>query len=407
MALGLVTAQDGSNVPTPCNPQNPGRCECGDVSRGFQTYTFTSGGEQRCFTVYHPVELASQPLPAYLFSQCYAADELQGLEMTNENSPSNAAAGRYGFARIGLSTPDGNWQFGNDGVVNDEYPQPCSNADSKDNAYLRTVFDFIDNNPDQFDGSRIYAEGFSQNSMFSAHIGHCFQDRVTGIWQGGSGMSLTGQRPYTPGCEGQVEHSVWEQCGGNCDQCIQQNGFCSDCKYWPIYPCYSPAKPMVVCLHEYTNDGISVDQVNPDVNSTALYMNAALKAEGHDARLLRFSPSPDNSIEGGHRDPNNGAYWHVGCLGITAPCSLQCEAAFLECIETRGPFNTALDRARAFDECMRLPGFAALPGCADDCAPTYDMLAAGEEPTTAEFDNFGAGQENAGPRPGSSVCITE
>ena len=31
-------------------------------------------------------------------------------------------------------------------------------------------------------------------------------------------------------------------------------------KYWPIYPCYSPSKPMVVCLHEYTNDGISVDQ---------------------------------------------------------------------------------------------------------------------------------------------------
>ena len=35
--------------------------------------------------------------------------------------------------------------------------------------------------------------------MFSAHIGHCFQDRVLGIWQGGSGMALTGQKPYTPG----------------------------------------------------------------------------------------------------------------------------------------------------------------------------------------------------------------
>ena len=35
------------------------------------------------------------------------------------------------------------------------------------------------------------------------------------------------------GCEGQVEHSVWEECqgtGGNCNQCIQENGFCSDCK---------------------------------------------------------------------------------------------------------------------------------------------------------------------------------
>ena len=54
-------------------------------------------------------------------------------------------------------------------------------------------------NRTQFDATRIYAEGFSQNSMFSAHIGHCYQDRVLGIWQGGSGMSLTGQRPYTPG----------------------------------------------------------------------------------------------------------------------------------------------------------------------------------------------------------------
>ena len=65
--------------------------------------------------------------------------------------------------------------------------------------------------------------------MFSAHIGHCFQERVIGIWQGGSGMTLTGQRPYTPGCEGQVEHSVWEECA-NCNQCIQENGFCSECK---------------------------------------------------------------------------------------------------------------------------------------------------------------------------------
>ena len=73
----------------------------------------------------------------------------------------------------------------------------------------------------------------------------------------------------------------------------------------------------------------------------------------------------------------------------------------------QGPFNTALDRTRAFDECMRLPAFAALPGCAEDCAPTFDMLAAGEEPTTAEFDNFGAGQGNAGPRPGSSICVAE
>ena len=47
-------------------------------------------------------------------------------------SDGNAAATRYGFARFGLSSPDGAWTFGNDGVVNDDYPMPCSDEDSKD-----------------------------------------------------------------------------------------------------------------------------------------------------------------------------------------------------------------------------------------------------------------------------------
>ena len=41
--------------------------------------------------------------------------------------------------------------------------------------------------------------------------------------------------------------------------------------------------------------------------------------EGHDARLLRFSPSED--YPGGHKDPENKNYWHLGCLGITPSCS--------------------------------------------------------------------------------------
>ena len=83
--------------------------------------------------------------------------------------------------------------------MNDDYPMPCSDDDSSDIKYMRAIFEFVEANPDQFDSSRMYAEGFSQNSMFSAYIGHCFNGNVLGVWQGGSGMGLTGQLPYFPG----------------------------------------------------------------------------------------------------------------------------------------------------------------------------------------------------------------
>ena len=57
--------------------------------------------------------------------------------MTKRKSTLNKAAIRYGFARIGISTPDKNWVFGNDNIVNDQYPMPCSDADSKDIAFVR------------------------------------------------------------------------------------------------------------------------------------------------------------------------------------------------------------------------------------------------------------------------------
>ena len=72
----------------------------------------------------------------------------------------------------------------NNGIVSDLAPMPCSDEDSKDIAYIRKIFNFIESNPDKFDAKRVYAEGFSQNSMFSAYIGFCFPDNVVGIWQG-------------------------------------------------------------------------------------------------------------------------------------------------------------------------------------------------------------------------------
>ena len=98
---------------------------------------------------------------------CYAEDKLQGINAINGRTTDNKVAARYGFARLMVSTPDHNWVFGNDMVVNDAKPMPCEDTDSKDIQYIRTIFGFIDANPDMFDTSRIYAAGFSQNSMFS------------------------------------------------------------------------------------------------------------------------------------------------------------------------------------------------------------------------------------------------
>ena len=63
-------------VPTACSASNQGRCECGDTSRGFQTYTFWMENVQRCFTVFHPTSRASEKLPVLIQPNCYAEDRL-------------------------------------------------------------------------------------------------------------------------------------------------------------------------------------------------------------------------------------------------------------------------------------------------------------------------------------------
>jgi len=176
---------------------------------------------------------------------------------------------------------------------------------------------------------------------------------------------------------------------------------CTECQYWPIYPCYSAARPMVDCVAEYTNDYISVAKEDPS-ESTAENMYERLVDEGHDARLLRFSPSDDGTIAGGHKDPKNTMYWIAGCLGITDPCDQACETAFIGCVES-GDVSTASNRVDSFENCMKPTTFAGL-GCAAECSPTYNMLTASEVPTTALFDNFGAGSGVASAAPGTSLC---
>ena len=115
--LPLTNGQHLATAPMPCTPSNKGHCECGDETFGFHTYIFYVDDQQRCFTVYHPNDRASEILPVFFSSNCYANDQLQGIDMVNPNSPNNHAAARYGYARIGLSSPTGSWHgMGNDGI---------------------------------------------------------------------------------------------------------------------------------------------------------------------------------------------------------------------------------------------------------------------------------------------------
>ena len=94
---------------------------------------------------------------------------------------------------------------------------PCNDEDNVDIPYLKKIFEFIEDKPKQFDASRKWAEGFSQNSVFSAYLSFCFSDKILGFTQAGGGLAFTGQKPYFPNCEGQVTYSSWTN--ENCHSC--------------------------------------------------------------------------------------------------------------------------------------------------------------------------------------------
>ena len=247
-------------------------------------------------------------------------------------------------------------------MLNDENPMRCSDSDTMHIPYLRTVFEFIESNPSRFDASKVYVEGWSQNGNFAAFAGFCFPNKVTGIWQGGSGM-------YS------VDTPRWS---------VATRGYWDEMfKYRPIYPCYNEDRPMIACLTEYTNDVVTTKRIwDGSRFSGSEYAFEMYGKEGHDARLIRFQKSRDKTIHGGHASggPQNLQDWQAFCWGITPPCSETCEAAVIECVESKD-VSTAAKRASSFSSCMEdMP-----QGCLDSCSPTLNMLRASEEPHTLKF----------------------
>jgi hypothetical protein len=345
--------------PQVCDPADPGVCEC-SAEPGFTTYTWDVAGQQRCFTVYVPP--SSEPLPTVVAMNCYAQNALGGGGCVR-NSPMIRAADAHGFAAVCASATDGNWEFGNDGVVNASIPTPCSESDSKDIRYLQGLLDTLaDIGADgTLDFDRIYTSGFSQNAMFAAYAGVCFPGSFEGVWQGGSGLYVDGVTSPLPQSEGACRRSDFLEYGPAC----QTVAPCTDCEYFPVYPAPAP-DPLQSCIMAYEDDGL-FETIGP--------MYDAMTAEGHEPTLLAFA-----DVGRGHAGPLEEWPWIVSCLGVTDTCSDACETQFDACLGATGGDVDVGD----FRRCYGGGTYGAVPSCDAGCAPTIGMMRRIEEPCVVD-----------------------
>lgn len=342
--------------PQVCDPANPGVCECSDQP-GFTTYTWEVEGQQRCFTVYVPP--ATEPLSTVIAMNCYAANALGGGGCV-PNSPMVRTANQLGFAAVCASATDGNWQFGNDGVINAANPTPCAEDDSKDIVYMQGIFDILEDLAIDgvLDPDMVFTSGFSQNSMFAAYVGVCFDEEIRGVWQGGSGLYVDGVTQPLPRSEGACSASDFETYGPSCRMLAP----CTDCEFFPVYPVATP-EPHQHCIMAYEDDFLS---------ETAEPMYDALIAEGHDATLLQF---PD--IGRGHAAAYEEWPWIASCLEVTPTCSSTCEQSFETCMGAGGSVQANLMNYR---QCYDFARYGSLSGCSRGCTPTMGMLRLMEQP---------------------------
>jgi hypothetical protein len=357
-----------------CTAENQGCCDCG--SKNIKTYVFwiQGGTTQRCFHTWNFPPASSEPVPVVLHMDGYSGGK-KGSEIGGDMGE---AADYYGFTAftLGNSLKDGaggfGLEFGNNGIANDDNPTPCSSTESREIEYLDGIFNFIADNPTLLDATKVYTEGFSQNSMFAIYAAVCFADRVAGTWQGGSGQARTGSNPVAPGFQGQCSFDSFALHGSDCCD----NDFCTDCQYWPLWPKTCSHK-IVDCIAAYTDDTIACGS---DLN-----MYEAMVEEGNDARLLSF-PIPPGDDFAGHKDPRNKWAWFAGCLGIVPSCTSSCAASFDSCMDSAAE-DKNYDK---FETCEQKLKDGLLSGCVVGCAPTLGMLRRSEDPVaTLSQGKFG------------------
>jgi len=321
--------------PVPCDPNNPGRCECSE-EEGFQTYTFWDGQNQRCFTTYIPSEI-DQPAPVVLHMQCYARDKLQRLELY-PGSGMVQNADRWGFILVGLSSFSGSWRMASVNELIDG-EDSCDESLVRDLRYAKKVYDFLESETmrDLVDFSRVYTEGFSQNGNFAGYIAYCLRDQIAMGLQGGSGMH--------------VIHNGQLHRRGN------YQDFPEDALSYPM--ALSP---------EATNFHTCSFIIKGDPWSDSSYnLEHFAVQNGLDLRFFAFEGT-------GHRWPNFKDDWWVGCSGMYEPCSAECEQSYKECVAERSNVRNGVR------DCRQMDVIGSLQGCSARCAPTLEMLQIYEQP---------------------------
>ena len=290
--------------PTLCTDENKGCCACeNDDSSKTYVLWIHNGTIQRCIHTYGVPTVDGTPKPVVLSMNGYGSGKING--------GAKRAANKYGFAIVGVGSTSPKTatgfrlSFGNDGIANAANPTPCTEAENRDKPYTDAIFAWIEAQGDKrLDALAVYAEGFSQESMYAAYVSVCYADKVKGLWQGGSGLSKAGHTPVVPGFQGQCSLTSFTEHKQDCCT-ASATSFCKDCAWWPIYP-RTCSNKLVDCIMAYTDDAIGC--------GSDYYMYEAMTAEGNDARLLSFAG-------GQHSNPKNEWDWKVGCLGITDSCS--------------------------------------------------------------------------------------
>lgn len=317
----------------------------------------------RLFGLYIPTlaDPAAAPMPAAIFFS-------DGGD-TCRPPAGRADADRYGIVRacagMGRTRGDGGWEFGNDAVMNAANPLPCGADTSREITYVGAILDTLAAQP-EVDESSVWTSGFSLNSMMAGYTAFCFQSKIRGAWQAGSGLKITGELPLIPNREGDCRRSVFDDLGPGCANTEP----CLDCQSFPVVPSLQPGVSAGLrdCLMIYQGDSGFIH------TSRAMYQALAAKptAEGWQPVYLEF---PD----GGHTPPSRQGDWIVGCLGIVPHCAETCARWFVDvCMADAGD-----NRAQSFGVCLNEAHWrvGAPFGCAAGCAPTIEMLVQIEFPT--------------------------
>ena len=346
-----------NSTPTICSDSASGDCECSNAE-GFTTWTWWVADQQRCATAYVPPSVQG-PLPVLISNDSYSRNRLGDCRIGSEMV---TAADRFGFVGLCTTSAEGNWTFGNDGVINDANPTACEPEDSKDITYLDGVFRIIDGLglAGQARSDEIYTWGFSQNAMFTAFTAFCYPDRISAFWQGGSGLYVQGQTAPLPRMEGACRHSDFVEYGPAC----AMEAPCPECQYFPVYP-VPTTPPLAGCIMAYQDDFLF---------ETTAPMAELMSVEGHTATLLQFPAiGREHSQSLIHWD------WLVGCMGVVEACSSTCADAMVACMDTAGS-DSAVERESDHMSCLA----SELVGCDAGCAPTLEMLRLVERPCVVD-----------------------